>query len=158
MKKLVVVLLFIGLTLPVIAQQRAMSADVTRVVSCIKSLTCKNVILTKGNFGNGKQIVFTDSHRRYTMYWSGEDGPQGFLSVWVRPEGTGGQLALITFTDRGLDGLVDFGVQGPASWSDSRRKHFHKNDEASPNIGFEFRQFWQMQLDEAIAAARRQLF
>ncbi|MBI4094405.1 MAG: hypothetical protein HY436_01205 [Candidatus Liptonbacteria bacterium] len=162
MKKGCAVLLFVGLVLS-LAAEGATSADVARVVSCMKSRHCKHTIEAKSYGTLGEQIVFVEGGKRYTFYWSGADRPVGFLSVWVRPEGeaAGGEALLTTFVDRGLDGSVDFGHRIPTlgEVADLERKSFRsENDPDAPATGLEFRGYWQRQFEEAVAAAIRRLF
>ncbi len=160
MKKVITTLVFVGLTLSsAIAQQKTTSADIARIMSCMRQHSCKNTILTQSFDNLGEVIVFIDNGKRYSFYLSGKDAPEGFLSISVRPEGTSDQASLFGFADFGLDGSVDSAAQGPANWTDSRRKLFKsEKNPIAPATNLQFRQYWQNQFDEAIAAAKRSLF
>lgn len=79
------------------------------------------------------------------------------LSVWVRRNGTWGQDTLVSFSDEGLDGNVDFGISGPTTATDEQRKFFLVGDPPAgwPTRGEQYRAYWQARYDEALRAVLR---
>ncbi len=93
------------------------------------------------------QIVFRRERARYTIYNASETSfpsLEPWLSFWERLEGTTAEEAVITYTDHGVDGIVDSGV-GHSMW-----RHF-VNDRP-PEIGLEHWPFWQESYRAAVDA------
>ncbi len=133
--------------------------DIHKIVAQMGQHTCKHLLTQKSYPGGGEQVVFVDGGKRYTMYWSESGVPkEAWLSVWVRSSGRKRNSVLKTFSDYGLDGEVDFGLMGPAKWSDEKRQYFGSGKFAAMRPqGRKFRQRWQNEYDAAIAAAKRRL-
>lgn len=92
---------------------------------------------------NAFQSVYVINGKRYTVYYPGGEHP--FLSFWVRPNSTSEWNVIKTFSDHGLDGKVEFGIQTPPD-----RYTFNIDDK---NIGLEHQEYWQKIYNEAIADA-----
>lgn len=88
-------------------------------------------------------MTFVHQHKRYTFHVG-----EGLLAVWVRKDGTHSREALDTFSDYGLDGIVDSGTHGRDD-----DKHFSSDDDVL--VGPNQRPYWQERYDQAIEAALR---
>lgn len=142
--------------------EAAKPADVKKVVSLMRSKALKGAIFRKGKRSGWVQIVFIANKRRYTMFIAGK-ASKAYLSVWVRPNGSRGQRKLKTFTDYGLDGQVDFGINGKKWRRRSRSKKVKKGDPRkyfasgkdgiSKKKGEQHRLYWQKLYDTAITDA-----
>ena len=100
----------------------------------------------------GTTVVFVHKGKRYSLYHSSEritpENPNSaWLSFWVRRNGTSGQHNMLSFTDNGFNGKVNFGIDG------LRQRYFNSGDRHSPAAGLEHQAFWQKELDAAIKAA-----
>lgn len=89
------------------------------------------------------QAVYVVDKKRYTVYYSGKE--DGFLSFWVRPDGSSDQRLIQRFTDNGIDGKVEIGTNG------DNQKFFDIESENS--LGIEHQQYWQSLYDKAIEEA-----
>ncbi len=114
----------------------ATQADVARVVMLVKKHRDR---------GGDYQMVFHNGGKKYTLWYAEGGTVAKVLSIWVKS--AGGQE--VNFSDRGTDGVVDFGVNGKRTQKvvemqlcDSERQ-----------IGSEFCHYWQDQYDQAISAA-----
>jgi len=150
----------------------ASKADVQKVVELMFSPSTNSKVLLKEVKTAEKddiQVVFVENGKRYTLWYSGnriikDDADSHWLAFWVRPDGTSGQESMITWTDNGMDGNVDFGIIGK-NRPDSVRKLFREDkvydfESRTKKLvieGEEYRSHWQAQHDEAIAAALRHL-
>lgn len=147
---LVLLLAAVAVLLLPLKAKAAEPTDVKRVVELMHS-GASNVLSGKTFDDNDVQIIFVVRGLRYTFYHSVEEGS---LSVWRRPEGTGGQKNILTFTDYGLDGQVDGGVKGKAG-TDSEKQLLYVTDRETK--GEEFHPYWQGLYDQAIKDALRTL-
>jgi hypothetical protein len=147
--------------------QAASADDVSKVVTCMQTHTCKNVIARKtyGEGFVGEQIVFRVGGKRYTLYWPGSLWSDGgevipkekqWLAVWVRPEGTASRELIETCSDWALDGTANNGITGSPVSELLFEDNTDKDDGQGTN-GPEYRERWQKVYDEAIAAAVKRL-
>jgi hypothetical protein len=145
--------------------QAASAKDVAKVVACMQTHACKNVMAKKTYDGSGELVVFRVGGKRYTLYWPGNvwsaDGEvisqeKQWLAVWVRPEGTTSPELVETCSDWALDGTANNGITGSPVRELLFEDNVDKND-GSGSIGPEHRQYWQKVYDEAIAAAIKSL-
>jgi hypothetical protein len=158
--------LILGLLLMPFCAQAATANDVSRVIGCMKTHTCKHLMASKSYASplSGEQIVFVQGGKRYTLYWTGDydninNRPSlptdQFLSVWVRPDGTQNTKAVDGFSDNGVDGSVNFGFKGDSP--NPSGKFFEDGTDGSEAKGTEFRDYWQDRYDQAITAAVQRL-
>jgi hypothetical protein len=100
------------------------------------NLLLYNPNLSDGTY-QGVQAVMSVDGKRYTVWvaneYEGYDRPvKDMMSFWIRPEGTTGIDSLVTFSDQGLDGNCDFGVDGKRIYDFNEkegmkhRKHFQQ--------------------------------
>lgn len=131
------------------------SPKMMEVAAMVLDSSIPVLMRTQHYFGEqpmGTTIVFVHKGKRYSLYHSSErirpdDPNSAWLSFWVRKNGTSGQHNLMSFTDNGFDGKVDFGIDGP------RQRYFKHADRYSAAEGLEHEAFWQKELDVAINAA-----
>lgn len=72
----------------------------------------KSHFLSWKNYENGgRQVAFSQSGKRYTIYFSGWADSNPVISFWTRPEGTSGQTSIETFTYN-ANGELIFGIKG----------------------------------------------
>ncbi len=135
--------------------------DLKAIVACMKTETCKHTISDWADTDQTTYgLSFEWGHKHYTLMLA---GPPVFsapsLDIHVREAGAGNQSSLEQeVIDHGLDGVVDFGLQGPVE----HRKKWHRRFDSgkfggAPCVGGEFQDFWQKQFDDAIAAAKQRL-
>lgn len=149
MKKIVLMFLVVFSFLVMSVSHAASKEDALRAVKLMRSSARSEKVLSFKDFKGGSfQCVYVVDGKRYTAYYNHETAG-GWLSFWVRPNGTYGQKLIKTFSDHRLDGKVEFGVGGG-----KEEKLF---DSESRNIGLEFQRHWQSQYDEAIKVAIAQL-
>lgn len=128
----------------------ATPADVAQVVALLQS--APNAKKTKFN---GTEFSFLYQGKQYG-FWYSRDAK--LLSVWVRTRGTNGQKILLgTFSDQGLDGTVDFGINGKDGTDEVKQYFSVEEDRPGKSKGEEFRPHWQSQYDQAISTALRVL-
>lgn len=134
--------------------QAASREDVARVVDFVHDESIPVLSRTTGT--SGGQIVFIEGGVRYTIYHSGErivanDPDSAWISFWTRPDGTHGRSDMVTFSDSAFDGDIDLGING-----NSTVRHFSSGEEPYTQArGPEWREYWQREYDNAIAAAIR---
>lgn len=143
--------------------EAATREDVARVLMFItRPDAYKKLMLKRPDVeSNGLTVVFVEKGRRYSLYYVpptthtwGQSS--GLLSVWVIPDDLAKRSADLepTFSDDGLDGVVDFGVEGPTTWQEDWRKLFD-SEKFAPKAakGIQYAPYWQAKYDEAIADA-----
>lgn len=142
--------------------QAATPADVAKVAAMVTDKRVPGLMRRAEYFGDkfmGTTYVFVNRGKRYTLYHSGEriradDPNSSWLAVWVRKNHTYAKEALVTFSDDGFDGVVDFGIRG----SDTDRCYYTaRNLVTNKTEGEEYRPRWQKEYDQAIKAALRHL-
>jgi hypothetical protein len=138
---MVIATMMIGFTTVVHA---APAVNVKKVFEAIQQNRDK-LLLYHELEGGSFQAVYVAKGKRYTVYYSGSD--VNFLSFWVRPNGTWSQDLIKTFTDNGLNGDVNFGIQ--AGVRNSEKKELFDQI----GLGQDYRAYWQDQYDTAIADA-----
>lgn len=139
--------------------QAAKREDVRKVIELMYERPVNGAILSRTFQDGDAQVVFVSKGLRYTIYYTGPRDPRlQFLSFWVRPNGTAKKKDVRTFTDHGLDGVVDFGLNGKNGDERARQLFESGYDSAHhKRSGEQFAAHWQKQYDLAIAAALRTL-
>ncbi len=116
--------------------------DVEQVVAMIRDL---DVPMASRS---GNEMAFVHKKMRYTFWYPADRSKEnGWLSVWVRRDGSRGQASLDTFSDHGYQGVADFGIDGGKSM------FFNSGKDGSPARGSEHAEYWQKRYDAAIKAA-----
>lgn len=106
-----------------------------------------------GHTGKGRQVVLDAKGKRYTaITWNDKEGDArsaDILAVWERPKGTSGKSQLATYSDVGLDGVVDDGSMGDPKGTNF--KSFNERQRAKA-LQAEFQERYDKALDAFLHA------
>lgn len=87
------------------------------------------------------QVVLLTNAKRYTIYYPGTKG--GYIIIWSRPVKSVGRSVLVTMSDEGLDGNVDYVVKGGNGYT-----HIAEVDDISSPME---QRYWRSKWHNALA-------
>lgn len=128
--------------------------EIQQVYDLVRSEETRGYLTRRVYDSGGVQIVFRYEGRRYTMYAS-HVSDFDFLSIWYRPDGTSDDDSKETWSDHGLDGIVDDGGRGePEGDLPPEVRQIMRREQ---DVGLEYLPHWQEMYTQAIGDALAQL-
>jgi hypothetical protein len=131
-------------------------ALVIKIVDCMLERKCKNVEFntTSGGPVTSARVIFRYNNKMYLLRCSRNfSDNEAYLAIRILLHPKADHEKHLTISDRGLDGVVDFGSE------DNGIKIFWGSNDFLPSqyTGLEYRDIWQKRYNEAIEVAVRQL-
>ncbi len=95
------------------------------------------------------EVKFAEGQKSYTILCSTQNAPLPFLSFWVWEKNVRGEDVMSNFSDRGWDGVCDFGSN---AFEGAQKKLFNF---VAGEEGAQHQQYWQAVLESTIEATMK---